>query len=102
MMTNNQKSRGSDLFTTEEAEQIIVMERLYLYNHLLPCGAVALKRHLHSLEGVPVPSISTIGRILTKHCLTHGRTGYYPGDYRGQRGNLDHCLLNDHRSRGFR
>jgi hypothetical protein len=69
------------LYTPEEIKQIVVMERLHLYNWGLPCGAQAIRRKLHN-EGIePLPSLSTIGRILSRNCLTHGPTGYYPEDY---------------------
>ena len=69
------------LYTPEEIEQIVIMERLHLYNWGLPCGAQAIRRRLDR-EGIqPLPSISTINRILSRNCLTHHRTGYYPEDY---------------------
>jgi hypothetical protein len=72
------------IYTPYEIEQIVVMERLHLYNHGLPCGARAIRRKLDS-EGVePLPSVSTIGRILSRNYLTHNRTGYYPEDYDGE------------------
>lgn len=74
-------NKYAGLFSKEEIEQIIVFERLHLYNSMKPCGAAALKQYLHSREISPVPSAGTIGRILAKHCLTNGRTGYYPEDY---------------------
>lgn len=67
--------------TQKELEEIVVMERLSLYNNLRPCGAVALRRHLKNLGLEQLPSVRTIGRILSKHCLTNCRTGYYPEDY---------------------
>jgi hypothetical protein len=73
-----------DLYTKEEIEQIVVMERLHLYNRGIPCGAKAI-RDLLDQEGVRrLPSMSTIKRILSRNCLTYGRTGYYPGDENGQ------------------
>jgi hypothetical protein len=68
--------------TRQEMEAVIVLERLHLYNHLKPCGAPALRRHLKCLGVKQLPSLSTISRIFSKQCLTHGRTGYYPGDVR--------------------
>lgn len=65
-----------------DLEKVIVLERLELYNSMKPCGASALRRHLHSLGVQHLPSASTIGRMLTRQCLTNGRTGYYPEDYR--------------------
>ena len=72
---------GTDLRSPEEVEQIVVLERLHLYNRGLPCGAAALRRHLRDHDGVqPLPSVRRIGRILTQHGLTYGRTGWYEGD----------------------
>lgn len=65
----------------QKMEKIIELERLHLYNHLKPCGAAALRRHLHDLGLSHLPSVSTIGRILAQKCLTNGRTGYYPEEY---------------------
>jgi hypothetical protein len=69
------------IYTPDEIEQIVVMERRHLYNHGLPCGAQAIRRKLDSLGVQPLPSVSTIGRILSRNYLTHRRTGYYPEDY---------------------
>ena len=69
------------IYTTENIEQIVVMERLRLYNQGAPCGAQVIRRNLIK-EGIePLPSLSTIGRILSRNYLTHRRTGYYPEDY---------------------
>ena len=71
-------------FSRADIEQIVVMERLHLYNRGIPCGAQAI-RNLLDQEGVqPLPSLSTIKRILSRNCLTYGRTGYYPGDENGE------------------
>jgi hypothetical protein len=67
--------------TKKELEYAVVTERLHLYNHMESCGAAAIRNRLQSLGVVKLPSISTIGRILAAQYLTHGRTGYYPGDY---------------------
>jgi len=65
-------------FTRAEIEQIVVMERLHLYNRNIPCGPKAIYKKLDQ-EGIhPLPSLSTIKRILIRHALTHGRTGHYP------------------------
>lgn len=65
----------------EELEEWVVMERLYLYNRDMPCGAKALKQRLEQWGINNIPSLSTLNRILRKRCLTNKRTGYYPGDY---------------------
>lgn len=72
---------NTDSFTRAEIEQIVVMERLHLYNRGLHCGAKAIRRKLGQQGVQPLPSISTMKRILSRNCLTHGRTGYYPEDY---------------------
>ena len=62
----------------EEVEQIVVMDRLNLYNQGLPCGAAALRVRLATHYNLkPLPSERTIGRILARNGLTHGRTGWY-------------------------
>jgi hypothetical protein len=66
------------LYRRVEVEQIIVMLRLHLYNRAAPCGASAIRRRLVQLELQPLPSESTIKRILSKYGLTHARTGFYP------------------------
>jgi len=71
------------LFTPEEIEEIFIMERLNLYNRGLYYGAQAISRVLDQKGVRPLPSISTINRILSRNCLTHRRTGYYPEDYIG-------------------
>ena len=72
------------LFSRAEIEQIVVMQRLDLYNRGIPCGAKAI-RILLDQQGVrPLPSVSTIKRILSRNCLTYRRTGFYPGDENGE------------------
>jgi len=53
--------------------------RLELYNRDLPCSPKAIKERLKMFYHVkPLPSDRTIARILARHDLTHGRTGFYP------------------------
>jgi hypothetical protein len=66
------------LYTRTEIEQLVVTQRLYLYNRGLPCGAKAIRLTLNQLCHLPLPSESTIKRILSKNGLTHHRTGFYP------------------------
>jgi len=68
--------------TQEELEEVIVFERLDLYNHGKPCGAQSLLLHLKNIGVEPLPSAGKVGKILAKRFLTYGRTGYYPEDYR--------------------
>lgn len=65
----------------DEMEEMVVSERLYLYNRSLPCGAKALKNRLEQWGIDNVPSLATINRILGRNYLTNNRTGYYQGDY---------------------
>jgi hypothetical protein len=65
-------------FLLAEIEQLIVWERLHRYNRGLPCGAQAICLHLKLLGIQPLPSVSSINRILSRNGLTHGRTGFYP------------------------
>jgi putative transposase len=65
-------------FSRAEIEQIVIMERLHLYNRNIPCGAKAIYKKLQEEAIRPLPSLSTIKRILTGRGLTHGRTGHYP------------------------
>lgn len=71
---------GCNHRTAEEIEEIVVMERLHLYNQGEPCGPKALVRRLDEESVRPLPSASTVARILVRNCLTNGRTGYYPED----------------------
>ena len=71
-------------FSRAEIEQIIVLERLHLYNRGIPCGAKAIRKLLDQQGVRPLPSVSTIKRILSRNCLTYGRTGSYPGDENGE------------------
>ncbi len=65
-------------YTKKEIEEIVKMVRLELYNSGLFCGAKAIKKRLEEYYEInPLPSESTIGRILSHHGLTHGRTGNY-------------------------
>ena len=68
------------LFSRAEIEKIVVMERLHLYNRGIPCGAKAIRNLLDQESVRPLPSITTIKRILSRNALTYGHTGFYPGD----------------------
>jgi putative transposase len=64
-------------YTREEIKEIVKMIRLKLYNSDLFCGTKAIKNKIEDDDIEPVPSESTIGRILSRHGLTHCRTGFY-------------------------
>ena len=61
-----------------DIEQLVVLERLHLYNRGFSCGAPAIRQTLEHLAIRPLPSVSSIHRILSRNGLTHRRTGSYP------------------------
>lgn len=63
--------------TPFEIEQIVKSVRLDLYNHGRFCGAQAIRWELEEQGISPLPSLRTINRILSRHELTHRRTGRY-------------------------
>ena len=68
-------------WSPKEIEQLVVIVRLEQYNRGLSCGAAALHRLLGQHYNVrPLPSVRKIGEILTRNCLTNGRTGWYEGE----------------------
>ncbi|WP_041279361.1 hypothetical protein [Desulfobacula toluolica] len=64
-------------YTREELVEIVKMIRLHLYNRGLHCGARVIREEMENENIQPIPSVRTIGRILSRHGLTHGRTGFY-------------------------
>ncbi len=65
-------------YTKKEIEEIVKIVRLELYNGGLFCGPKAIKERLENSDEInPLLSESTIGRILSRHGLTHRRTGFY-------------------------
>ena len=76
-MKNNQAAGR----TAQAMEAMVVMTRLELYNAGVPCGPKAIIARLGHLDLIdPLPSNSTISRILARNGLTHARTGKYDGD----------------------
>lgn len=69
----------SKIFKPDTAEAV-VLTRLALYNRGLPCGARAVRNELECILNGPLPSVSTVNRILSRRCLTHKRTGFYKED----------------------
>jgi transposase InsO family protein len=63
--------------TPAEIEKIVEMVRLNLHNKGLFCGNQAIQWEMNDMEIQPIPSLSTIGRILRRRELTHRRTGRY-------------------------
>ena len=67
-------------YTRQEIVEIVKMIRLDLYNRGLHCGASAIKKEMEAENIEPMPSESTIGRILSLNGLTYGRTGFCEGE----------------------
>jgi putative transposase len=63
--------------TPAEIEMIVELARLTLYNKGDFCGNQAIQWELIDMDVQPLPSLSTIGRILRRRELTHRRTGRY-------------------------
>ena len=76
-MTNNNHPFNRIPRTAAEMEEIVIMIRLQLYNRGLPCGAKAIRQQLEDACETPLPSLSTVNRMLRRNALTHGRTGHY-------------------------
>lgn len=63
--------------TPKEIEKIVCLTRQHLYNQGTFCGAQAIRWQLQDEAVKPLPSETTIKRILRKHDLTNKRTGRY-------------------------
>ena len=71
-------NKQDQAYTKKEIEEIVKMVRLELYNKGIDCGSKAIKKRLEEFYQIEsVPSESTIGRALSRHGLTHSRTGFY-------------------------
>ena len=76
-MKQNKLKQGR---TSHRTEEVVKLVRLELYNQGVSCGAQAIQQRMEKLDEKLIPSTRTIGRILSRHGLTHGRTGIYPGE----------------------
>jgi len=56
--------------TKQEIEECVVLARLELYNRAMPCDPKAVQEKLHVYHVKPLPSESTISRIMARHGLT--------------------------------
>ena len=64
--------------TKQEIEEAVTIIRLELYNRDLPCGPKPIRKRLDEFVHLrALPSESTIAQILSRHGLTHRRTGFY-------------------------
>jgi transposase InsO family protein len=68
---------SSPFRTPAEIEQIVEFVRWNLYNKDLFCGDLAIQWEMADMGVQPLPSLSTISRILRNRELTHRRTGRY-------------------------
>jgi len=68
----------NEAFSNREIEEIVVLTRLSLYNHGKACGQKAIRQAMDGDDIRPLPSLSRIARILSRHGLTHRSTGIYP------------------------
>jgi len=76
------------LRSAQEVEQMVVMVRLERYNRGEPHGPRALRQRLHQHYALkPLPSERTISRILARHGLSAGRTGWYGGEESKKKGS---------------
>jgi len=73
----SRKPNSNPHWTTPSLEEHVTFVRLELYNQGVFCGAQAIRWRLEELGVEPLPSLSTIGRILVRHDLTDRRTGRY-------------------------
>ena len=65
-------------WTKQEIEEAVTFVRLELYNRDLPCGPNPIRKRLQEFYCIePLPSERTIARLLSRHGLTHRRTGIY-------------------------
>ena len=73
----SRSARSNPRWTKPALEEQVKFVRLELYNQGVFCGAQAIRWRLEELAVEPLPSLSTIGRILVRHDLTDRRTGRY-------------------------
>ncbi len=73
----SRRPRSSPFRTPAEIEKIVELVRLSLYNKGAFCGNQAIQWEMMDMEVQPIPSLSTIGRILRRRELTRRRTGRY-------------------------
>ncbi len=69
---------GDERRTKEEIDEFVAFVRLELYNRAMPCGPKSIQKRIKVFyHDKQTPSERTISRILARHGLTHGRTGFY-------------------------
>jgi len=75
--SRSSRPKGTANIIPAETVEIIKLIRLNLYNQDLFCGAQAIQWEMEDMGIMPLPSVRTINRILSRHSLTHRRTGKY-------------------------
>ncbi len=78
---NEAEKPYESLSKKEKWIELVTFFRLSLYSQSVACGAKVILEKMSTEYIKPLPSISTISKILREQCLTHGRTGYYEEDY---------------------
>jgi len=69
MKARTSSPQESLMVTREEIAECVELFRWELYNRGEPCGATAIRRRLDEELVRPLPSTSTIGRILRRRGL---------------------------------
>ena len=75
--SQSRRPKSVSNYAPAEMVEIVKMIRLNLCNHDLFCGAQAIHWEMGDMNVASPPSIRTINRILSRHNLTHRRTGKY-------------------------
>ena len=76
MILKSFESVDNTKYSQDHIKEIVIMSRLYLYNHNFCCGAKFIRKELHTQGIQPLPSLNLISRILKKNGLTHRRIGF--------------------------
>ncbi len=73
----NSNTTHTSQYSTDQIKELIILARLYLYNHNLYHSAKYILIELDFQNIKPLPSLNFINRTLKKNGLTHRRTGIY-------------------------
>jgi len=92
----SRRPKGNSRQVSNETVEAVKLVRLSLYNQGLFCGAQAIEWELEELGVEPLPSLRTISRILSRHELTHRRTGRYESKGRKYPKLLGHTVNEVH------
>jgi len=73
----NSDTTHTPQYSTDQIKELIIISRLYLYNHNLYHSAKYILLELEFQYVKPLPSLNFINRTLKENGLTHRRTGLY-------------------------